>query len=202
MGARADPLLVSVEGQRQAADTDHGLLSQVTVTSSSPGALAFGKEGRPSRFMEAFLEACNGAGCRKMSDGKWWVDQQGIEEAISTYPLRVAPIEEEAYFTFPRVTQTDAAEVPRLLGWDTKPTCTLLVRSKPPNRLKQAALTIRCRMTSQIVGEQKAGAAALARYRLSVSPWLDYDLVAAFDGEPKPAERAVFALPPLAETTF
>jgi hypothetical protein len=200
MGARADPLLVSVEGQRKAAENAHGMLSQVTVASSSPGALSFGKDGRASRFMEAFLEACEGSGCRKMIDGKWWVDQQGIEEAIATYRLRVAPIEEEDYFTFPRVTQTDSAEVPRFLKRDDKPQCVMLVRSQPPQRLKQAALTIRCRATTEIVGSQQAGPAALARYRLSVNPWLDYDLEASFDTGP--VAKATFAMPPLVETIF
>jgi hypothetical protein len=200
MGARADPLLAITEGQRMAAETAYGLLSQVTVSSSSPGAQSFGKDGRPSRFMEAFLEACEGSGCRRHIDGKWWVDQQGIEEAIATYRVRVAPVEEEDYFTFPRVTQTDAADVPRFLGRDEKPKCTLLVRSKPPHRLKQAALTIRCRSTTEIVGSQQAGPAALARYRLSVNPWLDYDLEATFDTGP--IARESFAIPPLAETMF
>lgn len=200
MGARADPLLVSAEGQRKATEAAHGLLCQVTVASSSPGAQSFGKDGRPSRFMEAFLEACEGSGCRRQTDRKWWVDLQGIEEAIATYRLRVAAIEEEDYFTFPHVTQTDAAEVPRFLGRDDKPKCTLLVRSKPPHRLKQAALTIWCRSTTEIVGSQQAGPGALARYRLSVNPWLDYDLEANFDTGPIAKES--FAMPPLAETMF
>ena len=200
MAARADPLLTSTEGQRRAAENANGLLSQVTIASSSIGAQSFGKDGRPSRFMEAFLEACEGAGCRRQTDGKWWVDQLGIEEAIATYRLRVAPVEEEDYFTFPRVTQTDAAEVPRLLGRDDKPLCTLLVRSRPPHRLKQAALTIRCRCTAAIVGSQNAGPKALARYRLSMPSWLDYDLEASFDTGL--IAREAFAIPPLVESMF
>ena len=199
MAARADPILVSAEGQRKVMEKA-GLLSQVTVASSSPGAQSFGKDDRPSRFMEAFLEACDGSGCRRLTDGKWWVDQQGIEEAIATYRLRVAPLEEEDYFLFPRITQTDAADVPRLLWHDKKPPCTLVVRSLPPFRLKQAALTIKCRPTDKKVGEQKAGAEASARYRLQVNPWLDYDLKAVFDtGE---VNKETFAIPPLAETLF
>lgn len=169
MGARADPLLTSLPGQRGALEKSYGLLSQVTLSSSSPGAESFGKDGRASRFMEAFFEACDGAGCRKKTNGKWWVDQQGIEEAMSTYRLRVAPIEEEKYFTFPRVTQTDAAEVQRLLALDAEPKCTLLVRSSPPYRLKSADLVIT--LDGQTVGSQKAGPTALARYRIPVLPW-------------------------------
>jgi len=200
MGATANPLVQSLEGQRKLMETAHGLLSQVTVSSSSPGAQSFGKDGRSSRFMEAFLEACEGAGCRRQTDGKWWVDQQGIEEAIATYRLRVAPVEEEEYFLFPRLTQTDAADVPRLLWHTDKPLCTLLVRSLPAYRLKQGSLTIKCRATDEKVGEQKAGADAAARYRLKVKPWLDYDLKAVFEnGE---IDKETFAIPPLAETLF
>jgi len=148
--------------------------------------------------MEAFLEACDGAGCRRSADGKWWVDQQGLEEAIATYRLRVAAIEEEDYFTFPRVTKTDAAEIPRLLALDGRPQCILLVRSQPPHRLKSANLTIR--FNGQTVGGQQAGPQALVRYWIAVRPWLDYDLEAAFDTGP--VVRATFAIPPLAETCF
>ena len=152
-------------------------------------------------MMEAFLDACEGAGCRKLVDGKWWVDQQGIEEAIATYALRVAPIEEEAYFTFARVTETDAPGVPKFLARTGKPQCTILVQSRPAQRLKQAALTIKCQSTRKIVGKQQPGPAALARYKVSVTPWLDYDLCASFDEKP-PIKKEVFAVPPFCETMF
>lgn len=199
--ARADALLISVEGQRGKVEAAHGMLAQVTVKSSSTGAVAFGKDGRASRFIEAFLEACDGSGCRRKEvDGKWWIDQQGLEEAIATYRLRVAPIEEEDYFTFPRVTETDAAEVPRFLSQDNEPRCTLLVRSEPPHRLKQATLTIRCRSTAEIVGSQQAGPTAVARYRQMVNSWLNYDLEATF--ATGVAARKVFTIPPLAQALF
>ena len=198
--ARADPLLVSVEGARGAIELQYGMLSQVIVASASPGAKSFGKVGRCSRFMEAFLEACDGSGSRRQADGKWWVDQVGIEEAIATYRLRVAPIEEEDYFTFPRVTQTDAPEVPRFLGRETRPNCILLIRSEPPYMLKRANLTVRCRITSNVVGTQPAGAAALARYRLPVDPWREYDIEARYADNLVP--RSAFAIPPLADVMF
>jgi hypothetical protein len=201
--ANAAPLLSSTEGQRKAAVDNYGSLSQVILASASMGALAFGKVGRPSRFMEAFLEACQGAGCRKKVGGKWWVDQQGIEEAMETYPLRVAPIEEQDYFTFTRVTETDAPGVPRLLGRTETPKCTLLIHSLPPHRLKQAALTVRAKITAQIVARQDAGPAALPRLKVSVRPWLDYDLEAYFEGQPPlTVTKEVFALPPFAVTVF
>lgn len=199
VNARAVSLLTSVEGERKKKEKAYGLLAQVTVASSSPGALSFGKEGRASRFMEAFLEACAGAGCRRAEAGKWWVDQQGLEEAIATYRWRVAVIEEEDYFTFPRVTQTDAAEIPRLLALEAKPPCVLLVRSMPPHRLKGANLSIR--RAGLPIGGQLAGAQALARYKIPVTPWLDYDLTADFNNGP-PLVRTTFAIPPLADELF
>jgi hypothetical protein len=200
MRARAEPLLASAEGQRKFMENTHGMLSQVTVASSSPGSESFGKDGRPSRFMEAFLEACGGSGCRREVDGLWWVDQQGIDDAISTYNLRIAPIEEEAYFIFPRVTQTDAAEAPRFLGLPGRPKCTLVVTSEPPHRLRDAELTIKCRPTAKIVGGQKAGKQAQARFRLSVSSWLEYDLEAALTSGA--VSKGAFAIPPVAKTVF
>lgn len=200
MRARAEPLLASAEGQRKFMENTHGLLSQVTVASSSPGSESFGKDGRPSRFMEAFLEACGGSGCRRETNGLWWVDQQGIDDAISSYNVRVAPIEEEAYFTFPRVTQTDAAEAPRFLGLPERPKCTLVVTSVPPHRLKDAELTIKCRLTAAIVGGQKAGQEAQARFRLNVSSWLQYDLEASSTSGA--VSKGAFAIPPVAKTIF
>lgn len=200
MGATADPILQVTAGLRSQMTQSHGPMSQVTLTSSTPGAQSFGKTGRASRFMEAFLEACGGSACRSNQDGKWWVDQQGLENAISTYSQRVAPLEEEAYFTFPRLTRTDAAEVPRLLYHEDRPRCTLLVRSAPAHRLKQANLTISNPQTSAVVGNQAASADALARYRVNVDPYVSYNLKAAFQsGE---LTKQVFALPPLASALF
>jgi hypothetical protein len=195
MRARGEPLLDSSLGQRSAMVKAHGPLTQVIVASSSPEALSFGKVGRASRFMEAFLEACTGAGCTSMTNGTWWVDLQGLERAMATYGLRVAPPEEEDYFTFARAIQTDATEVPRLLALDAKPQCTLLVRSVPPQRLATADLAIRC--GGQEVGSQKAGPGALARYRIAVSPWVDYELEAKF--ATGSVTRSMFAVPPLAD---
>jgi hypothetical protein len=199
MGANADPLIQLTAGKRNQMTQLHGALSQVTITSSTPGAQSFGKTGRASRFMEAFLEACRGAGCRSNVDGKWWVDQQGLENAIASYSQRVAVPEEEDYFTFPRLTRTDAAEVPRLLYHDGMPRCTLLVRSDPAHRLRQANLTIQDRAEA-IVGTQSRGADALPRFRLSVDPYQIYKLTAAFPATA--LTKSVFALPPSASAVF
>lgn len=195
----ATSLLSSVEGQRAAAEEDYGHLSQVIVKSASQGALAFGKEGRPSRFMEAFLEACAGAGCRRPTNGRWWVDQQGIEEAMATYAQRVAPVEEQDYFTFARVTETDAPSPPLFLGRNEKPRCTMLVQSTPAQRLKHATVTIKCQ--NQVVAEQRPGEGASVPYKVVVTPWLDYDLEAAF-GANAVQQQGVFATPPLCEIMF
>jgi hypothetical protein len=194
-----DPLLATVEGGRKAAEDAYGQLAQVIAASSSIGPQAFGKDGRASRFMEAFLEACAGAGCRATAGGKWWIDQQGLEDAIATYGARVASIQDETYYKFPRVTHTDAAEVPRLLWQDEKPHCTLLVRSVAPDRLKAANLKIRC--GNQHIGGQTAGPQAAARFRMRVPAWLQYDLEAMFI-DTGPVTRTVFAVPPLAEALF
>lgn len=201
LAARPDPLLVGDAGGRQQAEDQYGALSQVTLTSSTPGAQAFGKDQRASRFMEAFLEACDGAAFMTQdADGKWWVDQQSLERAIATYAVRVAPSADQAYFTFPRVSQTDANDIPRLLKRDQTAPCTLLVRSDPPVRLTQAELTITCPPSVAVVGRQVPGPAALARFRQQVAPWTTYAVEAVFPEGPRVIQR--LALPPLAEAVF
>jgi hypothetical protein len=200
IAARADPLISALEGRRRAVEQAHGPLEQVVVASASPGAQAFGKAGRASRFMEAFLDACDGAGTGRMADGRWWIDQQGIEVAISTFRLRVAPIEEEDYFTFARVTRTDAVGVPRFIAADREPSCLMLVRSEPPFLLKRAALTVTCSQTGKTVVEQPAGIDAKAPLRAMVTPWLDYAAQAHFPEHT--VQASAFAMPPLAEAVI
>jgi hypothetical protein len=201
LAARPDPLLVGDAGGRQQAIELYGDLSQVTLASSTQGKEAFGKDQRASRFMEAFIEACDGSAYMTQdAQGKWWVDQQSLERAIATYAVRVAPPADQAYFTFPRVSQTDANDIPRLLRRDQTAQCTLLVRSEPPVRLTQAELTITCPPSDAVIAAQPAGPQALARFRQQVTPWATYDVQARF---PEGAQKIQkLALPPLAEAVF
>jgi hypothetical protein len=195
-----DPLIGCSFGGRKAAENMYGRLSQVTLSSASVDSAAFGKQGRASRLMEALLEACEGSGARRPHMDTWWVDQQGIEESLATYGERVAKLEEEDYFTFARVTQTDAAEVPRFLSSDLPPPCTLVVLSEPPHLLKQATLTVKEQASNALVGGQKAGATASARYRVAIPSWRWYDV--EVQSEVDHQATKAFALPPMIKTTF
>ena len=200
MVARANPLLTLTAGERTAMSSQHGHLSQVIAASASTGNLAYGKAGRPSYLMEAFLEACEGAGCRRMVGGRWWVDQVGLEEAMSTYAQRVAPFSEEREFSFPRVTQTDAPAPPLLLSQPGPPACTLVVRSNPRQRLKQAQLTVRDEAAA-VLAQQAGGVQAQERFRRQVPAWKTYQVEAVFP-DTGPRTETAFALPPVVEALF
>lgn len=199
--ARANPLLQPQAGARGVMEQLHGALSQVAVAAASTGAPAFGKPGRASRFMEVLIEAFDNAGFRiQGDDGRWWLDQMGLENAMSSYALRVAPPQEEAYFTFARLTETDAPETPKLLGRTAPPTCTLLVSSDPSQRLQQCDLAISTGNPAQLVASQAAGPGALTRFRHDVAPFLTYEVKATFPEGAQTQSRV--AIPPLAKAKF
>jgi hypothetical protein len=201
LAARPDPLLAGQVGGRQQAEDLYGALSQVTLASATPGAQAFGKDNRASRFMEAFLEACDFSGyVIQDAGGLWWVDQQSLERAISTYSMRVAPVADRGYFTFPRVSLTDANDIPRLLKRGHNSLCTLVARSDPPVRLTQGNLTITCPPSMEVLATQTAGPTAEAYFRQQVTPWVTYACTAEFPEGPKVIQK--FALPPLSEAIF
>ena len=201
LAARPDPLLGGQAGGRQQAEDLYGALSQVTLGSATPGAQAFGKDNRASRFMEAFLEAGDtSAYVTQDATGLWWVDQQSLEQAIATYALRVAPATDLGYFTFPRVSRTEANGIPRLLKRAGDSPCTLLARSDPPVRLTQGNLTITCPPSTAVLAGQLAGPAAEAHFRQQVPSWATYACTAEFPEGPQVIQK--LALPPLTEVVF
>lgn len=199
--ARANPLIQSQIKQRAIMEEQYGDVAQVTVAAASRDAEAFGKEGRGSRFSEVLLEACRHSGYRDQGDdGRWWLDQQSLDLAMASYGERVAPIEEEDYFTFARLTTTDALTSPRLLSRQDPPGCVLFVNSDPAQRLKQGDLAIRCVESAADLGGQAAGQNAQVRYRQDVAPWRNYRVEATF---PEGVQvRTPFAQPPIARAKF
>ena len=197
--ARGEPLVVSVAGTRNEMVRRNGDLSQVVISSASPEASALGKDNRASRFMEALLEACEGVGCQRNTNGRWWVDDAGLLAAIISYRYRVAPIEEEEYFKIPAIALLDFTETPRLLSVAAGPKCCLLVRTAPPHRLKDADLEVACNGAQ--VGGHRKGPSVQIPYRQPVQSYLAYDVKATFDGEP-PTSRQMIAIPPLVEAEF
>jgi hypothetical protein len=200
LAANPDPLLAPQVGGLQQAEDLYGMLSQVILFATTPGAQAFGKDTRASRFMEAFLEACDTSAFVTQDEaGLWWADQQTMNLAIWTYAERVAPEAEQSYFTFPRLVQCQAPNVPRLLKRSQNSMCTLLVRSKPPIRLTEGNLTIMLPPLT-VLGGQVAGATAEACFRLQVVPWETYACKAEFPEESKVIQKT--ALPPLTKVEF
>nr|WP_282440980.1 caspase family protein [Novosphingobium sp. SG919] len=196
----ANALVEAVDGLRLTMMNAHGPLAQAVIASSSVGARAFGRTGGRSRFMDVFIDACADAGFSGQGDdGRWQVSVQGLEAAMSTYRFRVAALEDRAYYTFARLTTSDAEEPPVLMVRDNPPTCTLLVTSEPPIRLRQCVLDI-MRGGIRIDGQQP-GPAAEERFRRLVEAYDEYEVNAAWPAELGfPAQnRKRRALPPLAE---
>jgi hypothetical protein len=196
--ARASPLVQLQAGMRGAMEQLHGPLSQVAVAAASTGAQAFGKPGRASRFMEVLLDALDRSGFGAQDDsGRWWLDQAGLESAMASYALRVAPPEEEDYFTFARLTETDAPETPRLLGRAAPSQCTMMVFTEPSQRLQQCDLAISTGAPATVVASQQAGPDASTRFKHEVTPFLDYTVTATFPAGQLVCSRK--AMPPLAK---
>jgi hypothetical protein len=199
----ANALVEATEGRRKAMIDVHGPLAQAVIASASQGAQAFGRANGRSRFMDVFIEACEGPGFRDQGqNGRWQTSLQGLEAAMATYRFRVAASEDRDYYTFARLTMSDAEEAPVLMSRDAPAPCTLLVTSEPPIKLKQGTLDI-FRDGARIDG-QAPGPNAEERFRRNVDPYAQYKLDAAWPAElayPAQSKERV-ALPPLTEVKF
>lgn len=194
-----NPLVESVEGMRKAMIDAHGPLAQAVVASAL-GTEAFGRRTGRSRIMDVFIEACDASGYQEQSDnGRWQISVQGLEAAMSTYRFRVASFGEQAYYTFPRLTSSDAEMPPVLMARDAPSDCTLLVTSEPPIKLKQCTLDI---MRGDIrIDGQAPGPGSEERFRRTVEPFETYDIKAQWPPPytyPDEVKRRR-ALPPLTE---
>lgn len=195
------PLLDTIEGRRARMTTTCGPLVQAVLATASPGSQAFGRPGGRSRFMDLFIEACSGSGFQEDDGtGTYWLTLQGLEAAMASYAFRVAPPQDEAYYTFSRVSQSDAQQAPRLMHRDTPAQCTLLITSDPALRLKECDLSIHSLLPAALVAHQPRGPAANVRFRAQVDPWDKYRIEAAFDEGLETIEKR--AIPPMMEAKF
>lgn len=196
----ANALVESTQGLRQAMVDANGALAQVVIASSSLGAKAFGRTGGRSRFMDVFVEACSNSGFRDQADdGRWNLSVQGLEAAMSTYRFRVASFADRAYYTFSRLTTSDAEEPPVLMFRDDPAETTLLVSSDPLVKLTQCTLEIRCDVNSLYT--QAPGPNAVTPVRCTVPSYDRYTVNAEWAPPLEfPAQSVVRrALPPLTE---
>ena len=198
LAANPSTLVGGKIGGRGQAEDDYGSLSQVVVASAITGAQAFGKPGRPSRFAEALIEACEVSGYQTEDGGVWWIDPASLDKAIGSFSLRVANAADEAYYTFPRLVTTDATNPPLLLKRDNPSSCTVIITSNPQSRLTQGELVIR--YNGSVVAQQAAGLTALARFRHNVEPWRKYQIQLTLDGAPVTFEK--WCAPPFAKAVF
>ncbi|MBZ9735761.1 caspase family protein [Mesorhizobium sp. CA18] len=195
-----NPLVSTTSGLRTAMIDVHGPLIQATIASASLGLEAYGRQDGRSRLMDVFVEACQDAGFRdQANDGRWWITLQSLENAMSTYRYRVAPPQDRDYYTFSRLTSSDAPDIPRLMVRDKPAACTLLVTSDPALRLKQCNLDIYQHETR--VAGQAAGATAQERFRHIVEPFEKYRVDAQWPQQAVES-RERMALPPLTEVNF
>lgn len=195
---RPNALLVTMAGERQVMIELHGPLEQVRFATSTIGAQAYGKDGRASRFMETLLEACDGSAYLIDHEDEWWIDSQTLGRSILSFGKRIAPTEEEDYFTFPQVSETDAETIPRFMRRATPSDCILLARSVPAYRLSEAHLAVTCPPDPTPLGEQPAGGDT--PFRQVVAAWDHYEVTATFpEGSQTRPKRAQ---PPLTEVVF
>lgn len=195
----ANALVELTEGLRQMMVEAHGPLAQVTIASSTAGGRAFGRTGGRSRFMDVFVEACTGAGFRDQADdGRWNLSVQGLEAAMASYKDRVATYEDKRYYTFPRLTTTDAENPPVLMVRDAPADCTLLVTTEPLGKLAQCTLDITSEGASIV---KQAPPDTVVPFRHTVASFEKYRIEAAWLPDnpfpPQSAERR--AMPPLTE---
>ena len=195
-----NPLVESTEGLRKTMVDIHGPLAQAVIASSSLGSLAFGRPNGRSRFMDVFVEACSGSGFRdQVDDGRWQLSVQGLEAAMSSYRFRIAPFADSGYYTFARLTTSDAEEPPVLMLRADPADCTLLVTSEPPIKVKQGTLDIL--KAGVRVDGQAPGPAAEERFRRTVDAFDMYRVSAEWPAELAYPALSVDrrALPPLTE---
>ena len=196
----ANSLVEATEGLRQAMVNVNGPLAQVAIASSSLGSKAFGRTGGRSRFMDVFAEACADSGFRDQADdGRWNLSVQGLEAAMSTYRFRVASFQDRAYYTFSRLTTSDAEDPPVLMVREYPAECTLLVTSDPMVKLTQCTLEILRDVHSVFL--QAPGPDAVTPVRRTVSSFDSYTVNAAWGPPFGFPAQSVFrrALPPLTE---
>jgi Caspase domain len=197
----AAPLFEVTEGMRKQMADAHGPLVQAKIAAAPNGAQAYGRQGGLSRFMDMFVEACEGSGFSTLGDDddRWHLTLAGLEAAMASYADRIAASQDRDYYSFSRYITSDASQSPRLMARDQPPPCVLLVTSDPAFRLTQCALDV-YHDADHIVG-QAPGVTAKARFRHPVAPFRPYRVTAVWPGDP-PQERQKLAVPPLAAFKF
>jgi hypothetical protein len=136
-----DPL-IQANAEEIAKANKFGALSQFGLASSTPGQQAFGIPDRPSRFCEALIDALSGAGAISKRDGKWWVDDRGITDAVRSYAQRNPYLSNPEFYKFAMPISNDMPWRIRFRTVGDEPKSRLVAFSKPRLAMKTAKIVV------------------------------------------------------------
>jgi Caspase domain len=195
LGNVGNPPIMPTGTKLAEATQNYGKLNRCGFASSAIGMQAFGIKNKGSRFCEMLTDALEGAGATYRDEGLWWIDNTGISLALDTYSDRKPDLPDPDFYDIPIERLSIGMGRMRLRRLEREPLSHLVVLSKPPFALKQAAITITCKGTArQWVQEPPAKRAKL---HLDLPAWRFYTVAATYGGIP--VEKEIFAGLPLAE---
>lgn len=194
LGEVGDPLIQpTVRGIANSA-ANFGGLSTFGLSSSAPGAQAFGIPNKPSRFCEILVDALMGAGAVSRQGGDWWVDQRGLLDAFQTYAERHPEIWNAEFYKFATPISSDSLGRMRLLRV-TEPLSHVVATSTPSIAMKSASVDIV--QDGAVDPCWSKNPVGKARLHVALPARRFYTIAANFNGEV--LRRNVFAELPLAE---
>lgn len=136
-----DPL-IQVDAVEISTAKKKGALYQFGMSSAAPGEKAFGIPGNPSRFCEMLIDAIDGSAAVSTSQGKWWVSDRGIADAIQSYQKRHPDLAEPEFYVFATPISNDAPQRMRFRSIKDEPKSRFIAYSKPRPALKKASVVV------------------------------------------------------------
>lgn len=195
LGQVGDPL-IQPNVAALATAKQYGQLWHFGLASSTVGSQAFGVPGNPSRFCEMLIDALDGAGAVSCKNGVWWVDDQGIHDAVITYAQRQPDLPNPDFYQFPTPVTSDAPDRMLLRRVAREPMSRLVVSSKPPIALKHAEITITTEAAATPCWTQTPPGPRAKLY-IDLRPRKSYTVAATFNGIKQ--EKESYADLPLAD---
>jgi hypothetical protein len=136
--------LIETNAEEIAKANKLGALSQFGLSSAAIGERAFGIPGKPSRFFEMLIDALGGAGAVSRSDGKWWINDRGITDAVRSYALRHPELTDPEFY---KTAMPISNDMPGRLSFRSvvnAPKSRLVVFSSPRTAMRDAELVVLC----------------------------------------------------------
>jgi hypothetical protein len=129
LGSIGDPIIPATASEVSAAIKLHGPLSRFGAASAPIALEAFGIKDSASRFTQMLIEAIDGAGAQKRDNGKWWVDDRGIMDALQSYVRRHPELPDPDFYSFVTPFSSDAPKRIRLRRLAIPPTSLLIAEA-------------------------------------------------------------------------